>query len=482
MRPALLVFLLLSALLGFALANYGRVEKDVGPPEEFSNLDSEKLVDDADIPADDEALENVEKESQELAEKLKEMEQLRSRIKSKNELLKRVQSLRTKLNDTVKLEEEAKEQEEKVEESVTKSMKKNNETYDEKEHIADQRRKIEQRTQKVVEEEKKFEVELARVEEERKRKEADEKELQLEQERLVKEVNALVSQFKDHGMHTWLEQNVKRFPPVIRETILKSSAVLNPVLDGVEGVAEINEQLTNETTEAITQYLPAIKNSPFYTGLIFYIILLCPLVAVIWLVMKVRARLSLMTIEHYLIAINMYFGILSLACAVMTMLGKTDILIVFRHRAQRLAESFMILHGFLFILHLVLHGITAYVSGSRKDFAQYIGISFVGLHFFTNAYKRTILDQDPNIGAPAYIVYATFFLYTLYDRGVHILEAAVKDDKANAAAFRTYAGSSSQNLPVTTASKEKRDTTVYFAGLPVFNGPAQMSLDDAKNI
>lgn len=481
MHRALLVSLLLSAFLSFVLADYGREEKDIGPPEELLGLDSEKSVDDADIPADDEALENVEKESQELAEKLKEMEHLRSRIKYKNELLKRVQSLRTKLNETEQLEEQAKEQEEKVEESVSQSMKKKNETYDAKEQIANERRQIEQKTHQVEEEDKKFEVELARVEQERKRKEADEKELQLEQERLVKEMNALLSQFKDHGMHTWLAQNVKRFPPVIRETIMKSSAVLNPVLDSVEGVAEINEQLTNETTEAITHYLPAIKNSPFYTGLIFYIILLCPLVAVIWLVMKIRARLSLMTIEHYLIAINMYFGILSLACALMTMVGKTDILIVFRHRAQRLAESFMILHGLLFIVHLVLHGITAYVSGSRKDFSQYIGISFVGLHFFTNAYKRTILDQDPNIGAPAYIVYAIFFLYTLYDRGVNVLEAAVKDDKSNVAGFRTY-GSSSQNLPVTNASKEKRDSTVYFAGLPVFNGPAQMSLDDAKNI
>ncbi|CAN8062357.1 unnamed protein product [Agarophyton chilense] len=482
MRPTTVLFLLLSAFLGAALADYGREEHDLGPPEEDFALDPEVIGDDASIPADDEALASVEKESNDLAAKLKEMELLKSRIKTKNELLKRVQNLRSTLDNTEKLEQEVKEEESKVEESLNLAVKKKNDTFDEKEHIAVERRDIERRTEEAHEEEKKYAAELLHVEENRKKKEAEEKELEDEHKRLMEEIQVIVERFRENGFHAWLEQNVKDFPPVIRETILKSTSVLYPVFDGIEDAAELNEHLTAETTEAITQYLPAIKSSPFYTGLIFYVILLFPIVAVMWLVSKVRARLSMLTIEHYLIAMNMYFGILSLACAFMTLIGKTDILIVFRHRSQRVAEAFMILHGFLFIVHLALHGITAYVSGSRKDFAQYIGISCVGLHFFLNAYKRTILDQDPNIGAPAYAVYAAFFLYTLYDRGLHILEAAVNEKKNNAAAFRTFPGSSSQSLPIATNPTGKGDTTVYFAGLPVFNGPGHASLDDAKNI
>ncbi|KAI0567330.1 hypothetical protein FGB62_3g135 [Gracilaria domingensis] len=482
MRRVVALFFLLSVLLGVALADYGREERDLGPPDEDLISDPEVLEDDASIPADDESLANVEKESNDLAAKLLEMERLKTRIKSKNELLNRVKKLRSTLDDTEKLEKEVKEEETKAEEDLNLSVKKKNETFDEKEHIAHERRDIERRTDEVHEEEKKFAAELLQIEEQRKAKETEQNELEEEHKRLVEDMQVLVERFRENGLHSWLEQKLKDSPPVIRETILKSGSVLDPVLDGIEDVAQLNEHLTSETTEAITQYLPAIKSSPFYTGLIFYVILLVPIVTVTWLVTKIRARLSMLTVEHYLIAINLYFGILSLACAIMTVVGKTDILIVFRHRSKHVAETFMILHGFMFMILLVLHGITAYVSGSRKDFAQYVGISCVGLHFFMNAYKRTILDQDPNIGAPAYAVYAFFFLYTLYDRGMHILEAAVQDKRNSAAAFRTYPGSSSQSLPVTTKSTEKGDNTVYFAGLPVFNGPAQASLDDAKNI
>lgn len=434
--------------------------------------------------ADVESIRKVESESDELVKKLSDMERLKIRMRSKHELLVRVQQLRNRVADREKDELTVKEEETQAEESLQLAEQKKKATLDDREQIADERKSIEKMLDDLKSEKSNFETQYSKMLDDKKRTDALEIELEKEKERLLRTVEVVVHKFKDNGWHTWLERNLDTFPAIIKETVLKTSKALDPVVDSVGEVSQFNDLLTNETTQAITRYVPAIKDSPFYTGLIFYIILLFPLVSAIWLVMKVRARLSLLTVEHYLVAINLYFGVLSLVCAVMTILSKTDILIVFRHRSLHLAESFTILHGLLFIIHLILHGMTAYVSGARKDFAQYTCMSCVGLHFFMNAYKRTILNQDPHIGAPAYVVYTSIFLYILYDRGVHILEAAVKDRKADTSAFGTYLhDQASCNLPTTVSSKnDTGDRTVYFAGLPVFNAPSQSSLNDAKTI
>lgn len=468
-----------SLLLLFALAraNYGRENKELSPDAKPAAL----REDDSAVRADDAAFQKVESEKETLKRKLNEIESLRSRMSSKAELLKRVTALKSKISVKVKEEGHVKEEETKAEESLRMAEQKKNATYDEKEHIAEERRNIEKLLGDLKAEKDNFDTAFAKMDADRKKADARERELEMERERLMNKVEGLVTKFRDSGFHTWLERNIDILPPIVKKTILKTTNVFDPVWRGVDEAAELNEQLTNETTEAINQYLPAVKNSPFYTGLIFYIILLCPTVAAAWLVMKVRQRLSLLTVEHYLITINLYLSILSVACAVMTIVSRTDILIVFRHRSQHMAESFVIIHGFLFLCHLVLHGMTAYVSGALKDFAQYICMSCVGLHFFMNAYKRTVLDQDPHIGAPAYIVYSVVFLYTLYDRGVYILEAAVKDRKADTSAFETYPDQSYVNQNPS-AAKGSRENPVYFAGLPIFSSSTQSALNDAKTI
>lgn len=479
MRLCLVLF---AALFYLAVADYGREEKDIGPPQPQKQNALEKRDDDGSIHADDASLERLNKEREELAGRLKRMDSLKARLKIKNQRLKHVQALRGTLKVATQRKEKGVEEEHLVAEGYRISLKKKNATWDEKEHIADERRAIQTNIEKVGKEQQKFDQELANIESKRKATETSEQELKAQHKQLIIQINALMHKFKDDGFQIWLQRNLEKLPPVAHQTVIKMTEALDPVLGGVKGVADINEHITRDTTDVITQLLPTVKANPFYTGLIFYIILLFPIVVVTWLVMKIRARLSMLTIEHYLIAINMYFGILSLVCTVMTLVGKTDILIIFRHRSQHLAETFMILHGFLFVIHLILHGITAYMSGSRRDYAQYVVVACIGLHFFMNAYKRTILNQDANVGAPAYIIYAVSFMYILYDRGVHILEAAVKDSKARISDFQTYPSISLQKLPISHPQSEGRDSTVYFAGLPVYNAPAQMSLEDAKNI
>lgn len=461
---------------------------------------------DVSVRVDDETLQKVNSERAELSKKLNQLEMLRKRMETKHELLKRVRELQQRINSSVAEEQRIRDEETRAEEEYKLAVMKKNATSDERESIAKEREKVEKLLEELKSEKSSYETEYSKMEEDRKKVDLKEKELKLNHDKLVKELERVVGKFRDKGFHTWLNTNLHALPPVVRETILKTSDVLSPVVEGVEEVGALNDELSRQTADTLTWYIPIIQRSPFYAGLIFYIFLLCPTVLAIWLVMKVRARLSLLTVEHYVIAINLYFGVMSTVCAIMTLLGKVDILVVFRHRARHVAEAFMLIHGSMFVLHLVLHGLTAYVSGSRKDFVQYIVMSCVGLHFFIHAYKRTILNYDPNVGAPAYVVYSVIFLYILYDRGVHIIEAVVRGRKAGLSAFGTFPADYGlkkdlATLPTGRVSgrdsgrdsardlgrdlvrdSTRSDTTVYFAGLPVFSAPSQSALNDAKTI
>lgn len=452
--------------------------------EDAEPIEESEGNDDKSVRADDASIKQLEAERIQLAKKLSEMETLRKRMAHKHELLNRVRTLQQKLDQGTDEAKRLREEGSRMEESVKSAILKRDANSDERDSIAKERHDVERLLEELRSEKETSEVEYEKVKKERAYIDGKEKELLLQKEKLEMSLKELVDQFQQDGFHTWLKSNLDTFPAVIRETILKTSNALDPVIQGVEGASELNERLTSETTEAITRYLPMIRDSPFYTGLIFYIILLFPTVSACWLVLKVRARLSMLTVEHYLITVNLYFGTMSTVCAIMTVLGGTDILVVFLHRSRRIAETFMLFHGLLFIIHLVLHGMTAYVSGSRKDFAQYICISCLGLHFFLHAYKRAILNLDPNVGAAAYVTYALVFWYMVYDRGVHIVHAIVSGRKSGLSAFGTFpAEDNVTNSPLPAPRERPRqDTTVYFAGLPVFNGPSKSALNDAKTI
>lgn len=445
----------------------------------------EEIVDDRDIRVDDRSLESLLWKQAELKQKLDDMNFLQKRMESKHELLKRVQRLKHQKQSTLSEEDRIKEAKERSAEEYNLALQKRNATNDERDSIARERRKLDKLLNELKAERGNTVAELQKMEDESKRANEKEANLKKEYDELMASLEGVVDKFRNDGFHTWLQQNLDAVPPVMRETILKTSSALNPLLDGVDEVASLNEKLTNETADVITRYVPGIKDSPFYTGLIFYMILLFPTVVALWLVLKVRARLSQLTVEHYLIALNLYFGSMSTVCAVMTITGGVDVLIVFRHRSLHVAEPFMLVHGLLFVVHLVMHGMTAYISGSRKDFAQYICMSCIGLHFFMHAYKRTILGQDPNIGGAAYVLYAGVFLYTLYDRGVHIIEAAINGRKSGVSEFGTYPSElhmKADGTPPASGGEGASDSTVYFAGLPVFNRPSQTALNEAKTI
>lgn len=479
----------------------GEGDESVIPHGERKDPEEEnEISDDEGVKADENSIEKVNNEREELAKKLHVLEVLQERMSLKNKLLTRVRSLQYEVNSSADDTSVVRDEKLKAEENLHLAVARKNATNDERETTAREKEELEKLLDELKSEKKSFEDEYTKLSVDKQKKEEMEKDLKKKRAELTAALELLVRKFRHQGFHRLLEVYMEGMPPIVRETVLKTGNSLDPI-HGIEEVSNLTDQLTST-------FFPSMKQNQFYLGLIFYIFLLFPMVTALWLMMKIRQRLSLLTVEHYLIAINLYFGVMSSVCAIMTIIGGTDVLAVFRQESK-VAEGFMLLHGFLFVVHLVLHGVTAYVSGSRKDFIQYLGMSCIALHFFTHAYKRTILNRDPNVGAPAYVVYAAVFLYVLYDRGVHIIEAAVRGRKAGLSAFGTFPtelenqngtsaiggkghGSRANGVAMSTSAvpaigiggvgQKRSDTTVYFAGLPVFNGPSQSSLSDPKTI
>ncbi len=432
--------------------------------------------DDNTLRADDNALLSLDNRMRNLDHEAQEMRKRRDAITHKLDMIRRVQRARSLLAirkieviDAIKELESQKQSRESAKERLRA-------TDAEKEDIAARRRAIEagirSEKEKAMTVKQRSEL-LASLQRDT---EQQQKWMEKERDDAIAKLKALGQDFREKGFEQWITYNSESLPKIVKGTILK----LTPIAGGLESVADANNRLTEQVTARLHHLLPTIRQSPFYEGILFYFLLLCPTVVAAWLILKVHARLSQLSVAHYVVAINLYFGTMSVLCLFMSLLSHSDILIVFRHRSPSTLEAFMLLHALLFVLHLALHAVIAYVSKSSKDFGQLVSIFCVGLHFFVHAYKRTILNQDPNIGAPAYFLYAVIFLYTLYDRGITIIEAAVNDDKTvSRASFATYAPPGTG--PIAQRCPESKKM-VYFAGLPVFSSPHSGPVDDAKSI
>lgn len=441
---------------------------------------SQQIIDDQTLRADEPALLSLEQKLQRLKHDEENMRKRRELVTHKLDMIRRVQHARAKLRFLrVELSDASDELKSRRHERDMAEERRRN-TDDEKEAIAEQRRKTEASLSFIHKHSMSAKDRTLALEKLQHDAETQQKLMEKERDDAMKTLKSIGKEFESKGFENWIKINSESLPFIVKGSIFKASEAFAPIAQKFEIVAEANDLLSKEVASRLHKMLPSIKRSPFYDGILFYILLLCPTVLAVWLVLKVHGRLSQLSVAHYVVAINLYFGTMSLLCLFMSLLSHNDILIVFRHRSRSAFEAFTLLHALLFVLHLGLHGVIAHVSKYSKDYGQLVSIFCVGLHFFVHAYKRAILNQDPNIGAPAYFLYAIIFLYTLYDRGITILEAAVNDDKStNGASFATYAPPGNGLIGERDRSSKKM---VYFAGLPVFSSPNPGPVNDVKSI
>lgn len=253
--------------------------------------------------------------------------------------------------------------------------------------------------------------------------------MQRKQTLLLRQKARLVEEFRRRGLEHWVESLLKdTVSPFLTDAFVQGTAnVVEPVLDGIGKLAEVNDDLTRRMSTRLRNRVPLVEK-PFYSGFVTYTVLLCPLVLVISILMKIKRGLAKLTTGHIMILGNFYFGVLSGGCFVATILGSVDVLLTFRRSNIRMFDFIMAVHGLLFIVHILLHVSFASRFRDRTSLTHIALLLTLGLHFFIHSYRHALRHEDPDVDKHSYIFYTCIFFYALYGLTIKHIRKMRQDD------------------------------------------------------
>uniref|UniRef100_A0A7S1TBH1 Uncharacterized protein n=1 Tax=Compsopogon caeruleus TaxID=31354 RepID=A0A7S1TBH1_9RHOD len=277
--------------------------------------------------------------------------------------------------------------------------------------IAEGRRTVEQRLAKVKGDLPEVDEVLERVMAENRKAEIEAVEKNKEYQELLEQYTTLADQLKEHpGLEMWLNKRIQKLPPLVQATILKTSRdLVGPMISGIQDVATLNDQLSEEMSRSFDGILPAIRGSPFYRGILFYLILLFPLFLVSNVVHQIRKHLGRLTVAHHIFLSNLYFSVLFLVCFLMSASTRQVIFHVFRHRNEAGFEAFVLIHFILLLRHVALHLLLLSASRETQELAESFTVTVCALHFFVNVFKPTMVDRDPTSAIWNFAFYCIVF-------------------------------------------------------------------------
>lgn len=243
---------------------------------------------------------------------------------------------------------------------------------------------------------------------------------------------------RDHGLQHWVNRSLAGSVSnaMLRGAVVKGTTTLvEPVLQGMERLADANDHLTNEMSAQLGPRLP-MEAQPFYAGFIAYVVLLCPLVLVISMMLKVKRHLSRMSAVHFAMLGNLYFGLLSLGCLTATMVGSVDVLSTFQQSHVSLSHVLLALHATLFSAHVCSHIVTAIGTRDQVMVTHTITLLGIGSHFTIHSFRHSLRRELLHVCGTTYFVYTFLFGYLVYQlatlRSVSQAEDKVKVDEIEA--------------------------------------------------
>lgn len=225
----------------------------------------------------------------------------------------------------------------------------------------------------------------------------------------------LQDHFRHRGLGAWVQKYIKgAVNPLVAGAVVEGTAnVVEPMLDGIEKLADINDDLAKRMADQLSYSVPIVEK-PFYAGVVTYTVLLLPLVLVTSILLKIKRGMRKFSIGHCIILGNFYFTLLSGGCFFATLLGKVDVLQTFRHVNLGMFDMIMVLHGLLYMVHVALHISMAVRSRDKSLGLHTLLLGIIGSHFFIHSYLHAMRNEDPHVDTRAYAVYTGVFAFILY--------------------------------------------------------------------
>lgn len=241
--------------------------------------------------------------------------------------------------------------------------------------------------------------------------------LHQESEELSSSKNVIMEKIQHLNMEDIIERHARGLPDAMAGALRKSAAVLVPFFDYLAIAADTNNRLVDHVGAEIDKYTHVnISNSPFMSGILFYCVLLIPLLTFISFVRRIFDSSSKLTVSHYIIFGNIYFVVVCIANVFAAFALGDDPLNVMFHKFER---TFIIGNLFLsayYCWHVVMLGLQAVYTLEKRNISQFLATLSVGIHYFLFTWRRVFTDNPPMMYTVNYLVYGTIFCFILYER------------------------------------------------------------------
>lgn len=233
---------------------------------------------------------------------------------------------------------------------------------------------------------------------------------------LLQYLNKLDDDLREKGLERWVGGAVKgTLNPLVADALVQSTAsIVEPVLESLERFAQVEGKWENVMKGRLRTRVPLVDR-PFYSGFVTYAVLLCPLVLVLSVVSRVRRSLAKIGVIHILVLANFYFMVLCAGCFCATVVGKVDVLFTLRTMNRRVFDAVMLLHGAMFLPHVVLHAIVAIRARSLPAVSRVAALTVIGLHYFVHMWRHAVRHEDPHVDRYAYLLYTAVFGFLFYE-------------------------------------------------------------------
>ncbi|GAB0493369.1 hypothetical protein MMPV_004650 [Pyropia vietnamensis] len=223
------------------------------------------------------------------------------------------------------------------------------------------------------------------------------------------------------GMDGFVAAKATVLSPVVGGVLRKSAEALTPFFDTIAIAAETNNRLVEHVGAEIDKQLRLdVVHSPFLSGILFYIVLLVPLLAVTTVAGRVIITSASLSVSHFMLMSSLYYAVVSLLCAAAALYTHRDPLRLFQARAERACDAFLLALAVAYGWHLGLMGVQAALLRDARNGSQLLASFSVAAHFYLFAWRKVFLDQRPALPASAYLAYASVFVFIAVERAERV--------------------------------------------------------------
>lgn len=240
----------------------------------------------------------------------------------------------------------------------------------------------------------------------------------------------IVNKIQHINMDEIIERHARGLPDAMAGALRKSAAAIVPFFDYLVIAADTNNRLVDHVGAEIDRFAHVnIQNSPFLSGLLFYCVILIPLLTLISFVRRIFDSSSNLTISHYIIFGNLYFVLMCTVNIIGTIVLHQDLSFIMYHHYEKSFVVANLLLAMYYIWHTMILGVQTIVRPDRGNISQIVATMSVGLHYFIFTWRRVITDAAPDMYTGNYMIYATIFSFILYERMRSMSKKQLSDSK-----------------------------------------------------